>query len=108
MDIQAWERMLDQGNDSVMLRYALGSLLFKEGAVEAAAEHLKQGLAQDPDHSASWKLYGKSLAKAGHLKDARRAYEKGIAVAEAHGDIQAVKEMRVFLKRLDRKGDQGA
>jgi len=29
-------------------------------------------------------------------------YEKGIAVAEGKGDIQAVKEMKVFLKRLQK------
>ena len=28
------------------------------------------------------------------------AYEKGISVAEAKGDIQAAKEMKVFAKRL--------
>jgi len=32
----------------------------------------------------------------------RLAYTQGIAVAERRGDIQAAKEMRVFLKRLER------
>jgi len=30
------------------------------------------------------------------------AYEQGIAVAEERGDIQAAKEMRVFLKRSNK------
>jgi hypothetical protein len=33
-------------------------------------------------------------------------YEQGIEAAEANGDLQAAKEMRVFLNRL-RKGPAG-
>jgi hypothetical protein len=51
-------------------------------------------------HSASWKLYGKAMAEMGRIEEAIAAYDKGIAVAEARGDVQAVKEMRVFRKRL--------
>ena len=40
------------------------------------------------------------------------AYREGIAVAEAKGDIQAAKEMKVFARRLERAasggGDAGA
>ena len=36
------------------------------------------------------------------LEYAKAAYRDGIAAAEARGDLQAVKEMRVFLKRLER------
>jgi hypothetical protein len=31
------------------------------------------------------------------------AYEHGITIAETRGDIQAAKEMKVFLKRLQRQ-----
>jgi len=100
MDRQAMERMLQQGRDNALLRYTLGSLSLKEADFEAAVMHLEQALKWDEGHSASWKLYGKALTKLGRKVEALVAYEKGIAVAESKGDVQAAKEMRVFLKRL--------
>ena len=64
--------------------------------------HLARALELDPDYSVAWKLYGRALAEAGREKEAAHAYQRGITTAEARGDLQAVKEMRVFLKRLQR------
>jgi uncharacterized protein HemY len=100
MNRSALEQLLSKGNDNAMLRYTLGLVCFKEKDHEAALGHLEQALAQDRNHSASWKLYGKALVAAGKSAEAIMAYQNGIAVAEAQGDIQAVKEMQVFLKRL--------
>lgn len=101
MDREALEKMLQQGNDNALLRYTLGSVCLKEADYEAAVEHLEQAVGLDATHSASWKLYGKALAGLARKAEARAAYSKGIEVAESKGDIQAAKEMRVFLKRLD-------
>jgi uncharacterized protein HemY len=101
MDRGALEKMLEQGQDNVLLRYSLGSLSLKEKQYETAAEHLQQAVRLDQSHSASWKLYGKALAQLGRTDEAREVYSKGIEVAESKGDVQAVKEMRVFLKRLN-------
>ena len=40
-----------------------------------------------------------ALYRAGRAADAESVLRRGIGVAEKNGDIQAVKEMRVFLKR---------
>ena len=101
MDRKALEAMLERGQDSAMLRYTLGTLLFKQGEYSVAVEHLEAGLGLDPNHSASWKFLGRSLAELDRRDEAIAALEKGIEVGEARGDIQAVKEMRVFLKRLE-------
>jgi uncharacterized protein HemY len=101
MDRAVLEKMLEQGQDNVLLRYSLGSLCLKEKQYETAAEHLQQAVRHDQSHSASWKLYGKALTQLGRTDEAREVYSKGIAIAESKGDIQAVKEMRVFLKRLN-------
>ena len=101
MDRAALEKMLEQGQDNALLRYTLGSLCLKEKAFEAAAGHLQQALEMDGQHSASWKLYAKALAELGRREEAIETYDKGIEVAEAKGDVQAAKEMRVFRKRLD-------
>ena len=100
MDRGKLEQMLATGTDNVMLRYALASELVKAGLAGEAVTHLERALEMAPDHSASWKLLGKTLAASGETARAVEAYEKGIAVAEQKKDIQAVKEMTVFLKRL--------
>jgi uncharacterized protein HemY len=101
MDRQILEDMLEQGDDNALLRYTLGCLCYKEALYEAAAEHLEQALAFDAEHSASWKFYAQALAKLERTGEAASAYLKGIAVAESKGDVQAAKEMRIFLKRLE-------
>jgi uncharacterized protein HemY len=100
MDREALEKMLAQGQDNALLRYTLGSICLKEKAYESAAEHLQRALEMDEQHSASWKLYAKALTQLGRTDEAIAAYDQGIAVAEAKGDVQAVKEMQVFRKRL--------
>ena len=47
-------------------------------------------------------MYGKALAEAGRQQEAMEAYAKGIECADNKGDIQAAKEMRVFLRRLQK------
>jgi uncharacterized protein HemY len=100
MDRKSLESMLEQGSDNALLRYTLGSLCIKEHDFEMARQHLAEAIKLDQTHSASWKLYGKALAALAREDEARDAYQKGIAVAEARGDVQAAKEMGVFLKRL--------
>jgi Flp pilus assembly protein TadD len=84
-----------------LLRFSLGDLCLKAGDTDAAMAHLGRALELDPQYSAAWKLYGRALVQAGRREDAMSAYDQGIAVADARGDIQAAKEMRVFRKRLD-------
>ncbi|MEN8763388.1 MAG: tetratricopeptide repeat protein [Thiogranum sp.] len=100
MNREALEQMLAQGKDNALLRYTLGTICLKEGSLDDAVRHLQKALRQDDKHTASWKSYAKALAELGQVDDARAAYEKGIAVAESNGDIQAAREMKVFLKRL--------
>ncbi len=107
MDRARLEQMLAAGTDNVMLRYALGSALIKESAATEAATHLRRAVELAPGHSASWKLLGKALTAAGDAEGAVAAYEQGIATAEAKKDVQAVKEMRVFLQRLRRQLEDG-
>lgn len=99
---ESLERMLASGQDSALLRYSLGLACQADGRLDNAREHLAQAVAQDPDYSAAWKAYGKVLAEVGRRDEAAAAFEKGIAVAERKGDIQAAKEMKVFLKRINK------
>ncbi len=100
--IDSLEAMLARGQDSALLRYGLGGEYLKTGQPDKAIEHLRKAVVLDAKYSAAWKLLGKALADAGHTNEAIKAYEDGIRVAEEKGDKQAVKEMRVFLKRLQK------
>jgi tetratricopeptide (TPR) repeat protein len=94
------EAMLARGQDSALLRFGLGGEYLKLKQYDKAIVHLREALAKDPKHSAAWKLLGEALAAAGRKDEAIKAYEDGIRSAEEKGDIQAAREMRVFLKRL--------
>jgi predicted Zn-dependent protease len=102
-----FEKMLAQGKDNALLRYALGNEYLKAGNPCNAIVHLREAVRQDPGHSASWKLLGKALADTGELSDALEAYAQGIACAQAKGDLQAVKEMQVFARRIEKRRAEG-
>ena len=95
------EAMLAKGADSASLRFALGSKYLEAGEVERALEHLGVAVSLDPDYSAAWKLLGGAQKEAGLVEEAIQTYRTGIEVAARRGDVQAAKEMRVFLKRLE-------
>ena len=101
--IENLEGMLARGQDNALLRFSLGSAYLKAGDNDSAVAHLAQAVAHDPQYSAAWKLYGKALTELGRLQDAMAAFDSGIQVAEAKGDIQAAKEMRVFRKRAEKR-----
>jgi predicted Zn-dependent protease len=94
------EAMLAAGQDNPLLRFTLGNVLLKQGKANAAVEHLREAVRQDPGYSAAWKVYGRALQTLGDADGAIQAFEAGVAAATQKGDIQAAKEMQVFLKRL--------
>lgn len=101
--LENFEKMLSQGRDGALLRYSLGNEYLKADNPCNAIVHLREAVRLDPNHSASWKLLGRALAETGDLPEALAVYRKGIAVAEARGDIQAAKEMKVFARRLEKQ-----
>lgn len=105
--LENFERMLEQGRDSALLRYSLGNEYLKADNPCNAVVHLREAVRQDPNHSASWKLLGRALTETGELEGALAAYRDGIAVAERKGDIQAAKEMQVFARRLQKRLAEG-
>lgn len=102
MDVERFEKLLEQGQDNAMLRFTLGQGYLKNGDPAAAARHLARAVEHDRDYSAAWKLYGRALAESGETERALDVYREGIEVAEARGDKQAAKEMQVFVKRLEK------
>lgn len=110
--IENLEAMRGRGQDSALLRLGLGTEYLKQGDHANAIAHLAEAVRLDPRYSAAWKLYGKALAAAGEPQRALDAFDQGIAAAEAKGDLQAAKEMRVFRNRAEKavtgQDDSGA
>lgn len=97
------EKLLDGPRDNALLRYSLGNEHLKGGDPARAAARFREAIARDANFSAAWKLLGKALAESGQAAEALAAYETGIGVAEARGDVQAAREMTVFATRLKKQ-----
>lgn len=101
-NVQALERMLEQGRDSAMLRLTLGSAYADQGEIERALEHLLQAVELDPGYSAAWKALGRLHRDRGDIDQAALVWQQGLAVAREKGDMQLVRELEVFLRRLQK------
>ena len=99
--IERLAALLAAQGESALLRFSLGNACL-DTAPALAIEHLRRAVALDPEYSAAWKLLGRALAADGASAEASAVYRQGIDVAQRRGDIQAAKEMRVFLKRLQK------
>jgi predicted Zn-dependent protease len=101
--IASLEAMLEGGRDDSLLRFSLGNALLSEQRAEEAVVHLLMAVKHDAGFSAAWKLLGKAQLAAGNKGAAADAYRAGIAAAEKKGDLQAMKEMQVFLRRVEKE-----
>lgn len=96
--------MLRAGQDSALLRFSLGNEYLGQRRYAEATEQLQAAVELDRNYSAAWKLLGRALLGLDRSSDAQAAYTAGIAAAETNGDMQAAKEMKVFLRRLQKNG----
>lgn len=97
------EKLIGGPRDGALVRYALGNEWLKAGDPNRAIESLRAAVAFDAQYSAAWKQLGKALESAGQTEEALKAFRRGIEVATARGDVQAAREMAVFVKRLCRR-----
>lgn len=100
--IESLEKMRDGPRDGALLRFSLGNEYLKAGDAAQAAKCFQEAVDRDRQYSAAWKALGKALAGNGQVAEALRAYEQGIDIATARGDIQAAREMGVFARRLSK------
>jgi Tfp pilus assembly protein PilF len=100
--IERLKTLLAQGQDTALLRFGLGNAYLQAGQPEHAAVHLRVAVQHDPVYTAAWKALGKALADSGRVQEAIVAYQEGIRAAATRGDVQAGKELRVFLQRLQK------
>jgi Flp pilus assembly protein TadD len=98
-DLEKW---IGTARDGPLLRHSLGLQYAKAGDHGKAIEHFSEAVARNPLYSAAWKGLAAALSEAGRSTEALQAYRSGIEAAQKAGDKQAEKEMRVFLRRLEK------
>jgi tetratricopeptide (TPR) repeat protein len=98
-------RLICQGApDDHLSFYMLGLELGKTGEYIESARALARCVELKPDYTAAYRHWGDALRKAGDREqEAIAIYEKGIQVSEETGDLQAGKEMKIFLDQLKKK-----
>lgn len=105
MDISALQRLLEQGRDSALPFWARPC---STRATPRRRSSICSAVSHRIRYSAGWKWLGKAHLAAGDSEAAAaQAWQQGSAVAGTNGDKQAVKEMAVFLRRLQRKAGAG-
>ena len=100
------EKLLASGKDSALLRFGLGNAYLEAGDPAAAVSHLQRAVVMNANYSAAWKLLGKALVAAGDSEGALAAYQKGVVAAQQMGDKQTLREMQVFIRRLEKTDRQ--
>lgn len=99
-----FRKLLERDPENPMVLYSLGTELFKEGEYGEAREHLSNAVRNKPDYSVAYRTLGRALAELGEDEEARRVFDEGREVAQKNGDLQTVKEIDVFARRLEKRG----
>jgi uncharacterized protein HemY len=98
-----FRNLLQKDPTNPMVLYSLGSELFKEQRYEEARDHLRSAVENKPDYSVAYRMLGRAHYELHEDAEARSVFEKGREVARANGDLQTVKEIDVFLRRLRKR-----
>jgi predicted Zn-dependent protease len=98
-----FRKLLDRDPNNPMVLYSLGNELFKEKKYNEAEEYLSQAVRNKPDYSVAYRMLGRTLYELGENTEARRVFVEGREVAEKNGDLQTVKEIDVFIRRLEKR-----
>ena len=100
---EMFRKLLERDPDNPMILYTLGTELFKEGRYPEAREHLLRAVENKPDYSVAYRTLGRAHYELHEDAEARRVFVKGREVARENGDLQTVREIDVFLRRLDKR-----
>jgi Flp pilus assembly protein TadD len=99
--LEQFRQIVDMDPDDYFSHFGYASALFDAGRYPEAVVEFREAIRLKPDYSAAFRDLGKALERSGAHAEARQAYCQGIPIAERNGDLQTLKEMQVFLKRLE-------
>ena len=100
---ETFRKLLEKDPDNPMILCSLGIELFKEGRYPEAREHLRRAIENKPDYSVAYRMLGRTHFELHENTEARRVFTRGKDVAQENGDLQTVREIEVFLRRLDKR-----
>lgn len=98
-----FRKLLEKDPENPMVLCSLGIELFKEENYSEAREHLARAIANKPDYSVAYRTLGRVHYELGENAEARQAFETGREVARKNGDLQTIKEIDVFSRRLEKR-----
>lgn len=98
-----FRKLLERDPENPMVLYSLGNELFKEQRYSEAKTYLSRAVRNKPDYSVAYRTLGRVLYELHEDDKARRVFAQGHEVAYANGDLQTVKEIDVFVRRLERR-----
>ena len=100
---EMFRKLLEKDPDNPMILFSLGNELFKEGRYPEAREHLARAVENKPDYSVAYRTLGRAHYELHENAEARRVFTKGREVAQENGDLQTVREIDVFMRRLEKR-----
>lgn len=98
-----FRRLLERDPNNPMVLYSLGNELFKEHNYIEAKECLTRAVQNKPDYSVAYRTLGRTLYELREDAEAHKVFAQGRKVAENNGDLQTVKEIDVFVRRLEKR-----
>lgn len=106
---EMFRKLLERDPENPMVLYSLGNELFKEGKYPDAREYLSRAVRNKPDYSVAYRALGRTFYELHEDGEARRVFAEGREVAERNGDLQTVREIDVFVRRLEKRetGEEG-
>ena len=100
---EMFRKLLERDPNNPMVLYSLGNELFKEGSYPEARDHLRRAVENKPDYSVAYRMLGRTHYELHEDAEAREVFAKGREVATQNGDLQTVKEIDVFPRRLEKR-----
>jgi predicted Zn-dependent protease len=100
---ETFRKVLEKDPDNPMILCSLGIELFKEGRYPEARQHLTRAVENKPDYSVAYRMLGRTHFELRENAQASRVFARGREVAQENGDLQTVREIDVFLRRLDKR-----
>ena len=99
--LEQFRQIVEMDPDDYFSHFGYASALFEAGHYQQAVQEFRQAIRLKPDYSAAFRDLGKALEKTGAHAEAMQVYREGMPIAERNGDLQTLKEMQVFLRRLE-------
>ena len=90
MGLDTFRKLVAMDDSDALSRFALGQALFQQGdspaALNEAVEHLMFANTQDPEHLATYHIFGQVLIKLGRKDEARTVLMTGSTKADDVGE----------------------